>query len=93
VRRGAVLVVALGAVLLIAAVAGFIVVPEHSPGRVVLYECGDAFSGTRTCHRTLPGWSRTAYDVLRVTTWALAIIGVVFVAMGLIRYAQPEVQR
>jgi uncharacterized membrane protein HdeD (DUF308 family) len=63
-----------GAVLLIAGVAAFI--EAHS-------------------HRPLPAWgggteglSQTAYDLLRIGAWALVIVGVVTVIVGLIRYWQ-----
>ena len=102
-------IVGVGATLLIAAVVGFVVVPEHRPtsrtglvsqGRVVpLEQCasidGMTIDGVRgvPCHNATitSGPRRTLYDTLRITTWVLAIIGGVFVVLGLIRYARLEV--
>jgi hypothetical protein len=88
VRRKGIGAVALGAVVLIAAVAGFIIVPEHEPGIASSYTCLNslAFSLPPGCHT---GLSRAAYDGLRIGTWAVLIVGVLLVAMGLIRYARP----
>lgn len=99
--------VALGAVLLVASVAGFIIVPEHKPHRVTVLKripenpngltrgavsCtqGTLFSGPY-CNKkvkTLAGLSQTLYDALRITTWAVLIVGALLVAIGLIRYAR-----
>lgn len=88
-RRG-IGAVAVGAVLLTAAVVGFIVVPEHAPGLSSDLSCAGWSPAPPRCHT---GWSQTAYDVARIATWALAILGALLVAMGLIRYARPEAQR
>ena len=85
-RRKGIGAVATGAALLIAAVAGFVVVPEHAPQFVC------AGFGEPTGNQCA-GWSRTAYDVARIATWALAIVGALLATMGLIRYARPEVVR
>ena len=47
------------------------------------------------CHRVYAatGLPRTAYDAVRVTTWALVIVGVLLVVLGLIRYARQEVRQ
>lgn len=91
-----------GAVLLIAAAAGFIVVPEHAPAsRLVGYRPADggqmdqalcqaegpasgACKGYHPGHDVAVGLSRTAYDVLRVGTWACVIVGLILVLVGLI---------
>ena len=86
-RRKGIGAVATGAALLIAAVAGFVVVPEHAPQFV----CGGF--GEVTSSDQCAGWSRTAYDVAKIATWALLIVGALLVVMGLIRYARPEVAR
>ncbi len=80
--RAGVGAVAVGAVLLIGAVAGFVIVPQHAPQSV----CGGwgALGGPQCA-----GWSRSAYDAARIATWALLIVGALLVAMGLIRYARP----
>jgi hypothetical protein len=87
-----------GAVLLIAAVAGFIVALEHTPGTQLVDAQGQplagcdpgACAGTSVVHI---GWAQATYDVVRVLTWALAIVGALLVVMGMIRYSRPEVDR
>jgi hypothetical protein len=74
---------AIGAVLLIAATAGFVGVPEHAPMA--------SFNGTPCapnagCPHT--GFSQTVYDLLRITTWALVVGGAILVIVGLINYAR-----
>ena len=78
--------VAVGAVVLIAAVAGFVIVPDHAPQFIC------AGFGAVTGNQCA-GWPRSTYDGARIATWALAIVGALLVAMGLIRYARPEVGR
>jgi hypothetical protein len=68
------------------AIMAFVVVPEHAPQFV----CGGFGEVTGN---QCAGWSRTAYDAARIATWALAIVGVLLVVMGMIRYARPQVQR
>jgi hypothetical protein len=100
-RRKGLGTVAVGAVLMIAAVAGFVIVPEHTPGTAIVsvppngprvcgsggnQPCGDA-----TTAIVATGLSRTAYDVARIATWALVIVGALVVAMGLTRYGRPRV--
>jgi hypothetical protein len=84
-RRSAV-TISLGALLLIAAVAGFVIVPEHKP---VPATCGQGSAvGCPIGGSYLPsGLSQTVYDVLRVATWAVLIVGVLLVIVGLINYA------
>jgi len=89
VRRKGVGAVALGAVLLIAAVVGFVIVPEHKPHTVTSVAGG--FECLSNC--TTVGWSQTMYDVALIATWAVLIVGALLVVMGLIRYARPEVAR
>jgi hypothetical protein len=71
--------IAVGAVLLIAAVVGFVVLPEHQPGCVG--------SGAYCGYLASPP-SQPLYDALRITTWALLIVGALAVVLGLIRYAR-----
>jgi hypothetical protein len=40
------------------------------------------------CVQIATGLSRTLYDVLRITTWAVLIVGLLMVAVGLIGYAR-----
>ena len=100
-----------GAILLIAAVSGFIIVPEHKPHKVTTYRrvreldyprltpgAVSCDSAKRICEvkvRTYLAPSHTLYDALRITTWALLIIGLLLVAIGLARYArlEPETPR
>ena len=70
---------AIGAVLLIGAVAGFVTVPEHK-------QVPTGF-GTST-YDPNGGWSRALHDGLWITTWALLILGVLLVAVGLINHAR-----
>lgn len=86
-RRAGIGAVTVGAVLLIAAVVGFIVVPEHAPQFV----CGGF--GNPELGGQCAGWSRTTYDVARIATWALLVVGALVVVTGLIRYARPGVER
>jgi hypothetical protein len=65
--------------LLIAAVAGFVIVPEHKPQ----FSCAGWGFGVQCA-----GLSRTAFDVARISTWALLIVGAVLVAVGLINYGR-----
>jgi hypothetical protein len=81
------------ALLLIAYVAAFIVVPEHAAeveqvGRDQFGNCQPIGETGNTCHYVATGLSRTLYDALRVTTWALLIAGVLLVVVGLISYAR-----
>lgn len=110
-RRKGLGAVAVGAVLLIAAVVGLIVVPEHHPtsrselvtseGQVVRECFSTGSQGGPYTYRGVPchdatitsGPSQTLDDAVRIATWALAIFGACVVALGLIRYARPEVRR
>ena len=82
-----------GAVLLIAAVVGFILVPEHKPAIRDTYDCLNDYTFRPLPASCLAGLSRTAYDAARIGTWAAVVVGTLLVVMGLIRYARPEVGR
>lgn len=71
--------IAVGAVLMVGAAAGFVIVPEHKPRPTGW--------GTYLLDPTGAGWSRSLYDGLRIGTWALLIVGALLVAVGLINYA------
>ena len=76
--------ISVGAVLLIGAVAGFVVVPEHRPPAPT-----DACAGF--VGGPCPGaWrlSQTAFDLLRVSTWAVLSVGALLGAVGLINYSR-----
>jgi hypothetical protein len=71
------------ALLLIAYVAAFIVVPEHAAeveqvGRDQFGNCQPIGETGNTCHYVATG----------LTTWALLIAGVLLVVVGLISYAR-----
>jgi hypothetical protein len=89
--RGGIGAVVAGALLLIAATVGFVLVPEHHPGS--FQTCPNGAPGCVSLVTVHTGLSRPAYDALLVATWALLICGVLTVVVGLIRYARPEVQR
>lgn len=95
-RRG-IGTVAIGIVLLLAAVAGFIVVPEHKPGSVLVAPNGDRGPQACThelvidCHQVATGLSQRAYDVLRTETWALLVVGALLVAISRVRHSRQPV--
>jgi hypothetical protein len=89
--RTGILTISCGAVLLIAGVAGLVIVPEHAPSVI----SADSIVIPGTTKRlagfgrtVVGGWSRSVYDLARIATWALLIIGAILVVMGLIRYAR-----
>lgn len=66
-----------GAILIIVGIAGFIEASAHPPWP---HEPGLQVPAT-------PGeLSPTTYDLLRISAWALVILGAVTVVVGLIRY-------
>lgn len=77
------LILGVGALMLIGAVAGFIIVPEYKP---VPAGTPFDFRGYTLTSQVAIGLSQTAYDALRITTWALVIVGVIVVLVGVIRY-------
>jgi hypothetical protein len=79
-----------GAVLIIAGIVVQIEAHDHRPH--VTYERGlgvslGAESGPNTV-TTTSGLSHPAYDLLQIGAWALVILGVLTVTLGLIRYWQ-----
>ena len=78
-------------VLSIAGVAGMVVVPEHapslsSPSSIPIPGTTNTVNGFGL-PTVVGGWSQTVYDIARVGTWALLIVGAILVVMGLIKYA------
>jgi uncharacterized membrane protein len=67
----------LGATLAVAGIAGFIEASAHQPNSCLIRERGSP------CHH---GLSPTAYDLLRIASWALVISGALLVLIGLMRY-------
>lgn len=80
--------------LLVAAVAGFIIVPEHAPvigGSSSVDPFGNlkqSLSDSSAPTPPGPPWSQTLYDVARIGTWAALIIGVLLAATTLIVLAR-----
>jgi hypothetical protein len=76
-------------------------VPEHKPHTVTTYtevvenpagptpgalSCASGYCKVKV--RTYIEPSRTLYDALRITTWALLIVGLLLAAVGLVRYVR-----
>jgi hypothetical protein len=82
----------IGAALVIAGIAAFIEASSHRPE--VRHALPRFSRGQVLGYLTLTGPSRglsqTAYDLLRIGGWALVIVGVLLVVMGLIRYWRAE---
>jgi hypothetical protein len=85
-HRKGIATAAVGAVFLIAAVAGFVILPGQKPALAAY--C--AFFAN--CH-VMTGLSQSAYDALRIANWAVLIVGALVVALGVIRYTRPAVER
>ncbi len=68
----------LGAVLVVAGIAGQIEASRHKPVPA-------AFQIEGTSLTFAAGWSPTAYDLVRIGAWALLVVGVVVVAFALVR--------
>lgn len=101
-RKGVALIV-VGVAFVIVAVAGFVIVPQHAPKTTFSERARDGtptcvpfgptgFEGNQpyNCVKvvTRAGPSRSTYDALRITTWALMIVGALLIVMGLIGYAR-----
>ncbi len=68
-----------GAVLLIAAVAWHVIAVDHMP--IICDHGNGGFNSAFRCS----GWTKTTYDAVRIASWACGIVGVILVAVGLIR--------
>jgi len=79
-----------GAALVIAGIAAFIEAHSHAPA--VESRClhpseeGECRLGPGSHYEVHLGLSQTAYDLLRIGAWALVILGVLTVVLGVIRY-------
>lgn len=78
---------------MVAGVAAFIEVHSHQPipasgpiTREPLEIRELAQQGISAAARPASGLSPTAYDLLRISGWALLILGAVTVVLGLVRY-------
>jgi hypothetical protein len=80
-RRG----IGFGVVLLIGAVAGFVLLPAQKPGWASNAQCVYV-----VCRTGLPQW---LYDVLRITTWAFLILGAALVVAGVIGRSRSSRRR
>ncbi|MCW3032513.1 MAG: hypothetical protein JWM60_858 [Solirubrobacterales bacterium] len=88
----------IGAVMVIAGIAGFIEAHSHHPvpasGPIStnpitveqLAEQGVANGGASSAE----GLSQTAYDLIRIGAWALVILGAVTVVIGIVRAARTD---
>jgi ABC-type Fe3+ transport system permease subunit len=70
------LMLSAGAMLLIVAVAGFVIVPPHAP---TYSDVPEPFGSNYPTP-----WSTAAYDAARIATWAALIVGLILVLVGLI---------
>lgn len=68
----------LGASLAVAGIAGFIEAAAHRP------ECAEIREIGGVCPHVI-GLSSTAYDLLRIASWALVIFGVLLILIGLMQ--------
>lgn len=73
---------------------GRVILPEHKP-LVVTYS-GESFTQSVNPFTTMSGatrstpWSQSLYDALRIATWAVLIVGLLMVIVGLISYARSS---
>jgi hypothetical protein len=98
-RRGGLSIIS-GALLLIAAVAAFVIVPEHMPATQtttvapVNGYCPGVPGVVQPRDFACPGpthsvgLSRTTYDIARISTWAVLIVGALLVIVGLLNYSR-----
>ncbi len=75
--------IVIGGVLLIAGIAARIEATSHRP-TLVPVPGGFAGMDART------GWAQSTYDLVRIGSWALIIVGLLLVAVGLIGYATNQ---
>jgi hypothetical protein len=80
--RRTVVMIALGVLLVVGAVAGFVILPEHR----TLPPHGHWWDASYFPGR--PGLQHTLYDVLRILTWSFLVTGTVIVAVGLLDYGR-----
>jgi hypothetical protein len=66
--------------MMVAGITGGILAHEHHVGRVVRAPGSGVPTGV-----VYTGWSTTAYDVVRIGSWALLIFGAIIVAFALVR--------
>lgn len=81
-----------GAATAIIGITALIVAQRHHPEANDVANIARSFGGknvlgilTLTNHRS--AWSQTAYDLVRIGGWTLAILGLATIAIGLVRYA------
>ena len=74
--RPAWMTLAAGALLMIVAVSGFVVVPQHKP----TYSNIPPPAGSNF---PVP-WTTSTYDIAQIITWADLIVGLILVLVGLI---------
>jgi peptidoglycan/LPS O-acetylase OafA/YrhL len=82
-----------GAIIVIAGTAALIVAANHHPEAHYsppFHVSSENVLGTLTLTSPGSGWSQTAYDLVRIGAWALAVLGALTVIVGLIRYLQKR---
>jgi hypothetical protein len=84
--RRPLILIAVGAVLLIGAAAGFVIAPQNAPGTVTGFSSNGW--GEPLLDSSATGWPRTTYDAALVAMWALLIVGALTTAVGLIGYVR-----
>jgi hypothetical protein len=82
-----------GAVLTIAGIAAFIEAHSHPPEVESRCRRGGEVCPLEEFIHVHVGLSQTAYDLLRISAWALIIIGALLVLTGLIRYWGAQTRR
>lgn len=70
-----------GAIILIAGVAGLIVASDHAP-QIALVHSACVIGGPCPVHR-VGGWPRTTYDAARIASFACLIVGAISALYGL----------
>jgi uncharacterized membrane protein HdeD (DUF308 family) len=80
-----------GALMVIAGIATFIETHSHRPKSARTLEQYDAITRSQLAQqgvtpRPASGLSPDTYDLLRIGAWALVILGVLTIVLGLIRY-------
>lgn len=83
-----------GAVLIIAGIAGFIEAHSHRPvpATTLSHNLRMAFAEESAGVTPQPasGLSQSNYDLVHIASWALIILGVLLVIVGLIAYARRD---
>jgi hypothetical protein len=90
-----VLRVYVGAVMVIAGIAGFIEAHSHrpqTPPRLPDFKGGEVL-GRITLYSRSSAWSRTAYDLVRIGALVLVILGAVTILLGIVASRRQKALR